>query len=268
MKEKVQVLINKFVDAYTRREGVGQRWGAALLGYADACHPDMAALRRVVHPNHRLPWEVLPSATVVLVYFLPIQSDIARSNIGEGLASPRWAQTYELTNALFEELNAVLIREIAQWGYKAVLPAEATAFNPAILKGQWSQRHLARLAGLGSFGLNNMLITRRGCCGRISSLVTDLPVSPDAPETGEACLYKRDGSCAVCAVCVRRCPSGALTKTAYDRFRCYQVCRQNASVYTQFGNSYAATPGGAIQNSGSEVCGKCVVGLPCTSRRP
>lgn len=54
----------------------------------------------------------------------------------------------------------------------------------------WSQRHVGYIAGLGTFGLNNMLITDQGTCGRFYSLITNLPVEPDQPLQEERCLWK------------------------------------------------------------------------------
>jgi epoxyqueuosine reductase QueG len=124
---------------------------------------------------------------------------------------------------------------------------------------------VAYLAGLGTFGLNNMLITDAGCCGRFGSIVTNLDVVPDLPLETENCLYHRDGHC---ASCVRRCPTGALTTGGFDRHRCYTQCLENARVYTQFGNSYASEAGSELLNTGSEVCGKCLIGLPCSLKKP
>ena len=78
-------------------------------------------------------------------------------------------------------------------------------------------------ASLSTFGLNNMLITKKGCCGRINTIVTDLDVPPDRPMEEELCLYKRSGKC---GLCTDRCPSGALTREGFDRERCFQVCRE------------------------------------------
>ncbi len=67
------------------------------------------------------------------------------------------------------------------------------------------------MAGLGTFGLNNMLITAAGCCGRLSTVVTNLRVTADTPLLTENCLYKKSGRC---GLCVKRCPSGALNLPA------------------------------------------------------
>lgn len=106
-----------------------------------------------------------------------------------------------------------------------------------------------------------MLITKIGCCGRYSSILSNLDVKPDSPLKDEFCLYKKNGSC---GICVKNCPSGALTLDGYDRHKCYAVLRKNAELYTDFGSSYTDVSGNQPNSIGSEVCGKCVVNTPCT----
>ena len=235
------------------------------MGFADAGHPGFLKLRTLVHPEHNLPGEVLPGATVVLSYFVPFSEVIVRSNGGEGLASPEWAQAYEVTNAMLSALNGHLVSFLNGRGYRAAVSAAAAVFDREKITSRWSQRHVAYLAGLGTFGLNNMLITEAGCCGRFSSLVTDLEIAPDAPIPAENCLFKRNGTC---SACVRRCPTGALTAEGFNRRRCYDRCLENARVYTGFGSSYVAGVEEASSEYGSEVCGKCLIGLPCSLRKP
>ncbi|MBQ4595991.1 MAG: epoxyqueuosine reductase, partial [Firmicutes bacterium] len=118
--------------------------------------------------------------------------------------------------------------------------------------------------GLGTFGLNNMLITDKGCSGRYNCLVTNLEVEADSPKKEEACLYIKDGTCGACMV---KCPAGAISPDGFDRHKCYEQCLKNAAVYTGFGSSYAeTTENDAAPTYGSEVCGKCIAGMPCAYR--
>lgn len=254
--------VRAWIEAYVREteKSCSTRWRRPLAGFADAHHPGFEKLRELIVPNHVMPWEVLPEAKTVLVYFLPFVKEMADTNAGGSTPSPEWALAYEETNALFVRLNEYLTDKFWQRGVRALVSPEATAFNREILRSRWSQRHIAYLAGLGTFGLNNMLITKSGCCGRLSSLVTDLDVEPDQPLAVENCIYKRTGKC---GVCVRHCPSGALTFEGYDRHKCFGVCLDNAKLYHDFGNSYASVASGDIEDTGSEVCGKCVVNIPC-----
>lgn len=76
-------------------------------------------------------------------------------------------------------------------------------------------------------------------------MVTDLPVVPDNIVKEERCLYKSEG---ICGICAERCVNSALTTTGFDRKKCYEMCEENFSIHN------------------SDVCGKCVVGLPCSFR--
>ena len=263
MKAYVKACIEDYTAACQKTSET--KWGTPLVGFADARHPRLGELRKVANENHVMPWEVLPDATVVVCYFVPFTRETVLSNREGRLSSPEWARAYEDTNALFARLNAHLIERLEARGYHAAVSPEATAFDREALRSRWSQRHMAWLAGLGSFGLNNMLITDRGCCGRISTVVTNLDVTPGRPLEVENCLYKRGGQC---GVCVKRCPSGALTKAGYDRQKCFGLCSENAAIYRDFGNSYAADAAGEILDTGSEVCGKCLAGVPCAFQKP
>lgn len=262
-KEQLQSVVTKFVAEYPAP--IPGLWRTPLVGYADVHHPGFVELRRLVHPQHDLPLEVLPDATVVLSYFVPYSAALSEGNRATGLSSADWAQAYEVTNTMLGTLAQHLIATVEEAGLRAALSPQATVFDRDNVTSRWSQRHIAYLAGLGTFGLNNMLITEAGCSGRLGSLVTSLDIEPGSPLREDFCLYKKSGQC---KACLRLCPSGALTAQGFDRHKCFDQCLKNAAVHTTFGSSYAATPGSAPVDSGSEVCGKCLVGLPCTLKRP
>lgn len=126
----------------------------------------------------------------------------------------------------FAELNPLLVGLIAQSGGCAALLGAAAGFSADTLMSSWSHRHVAVLAGLGTFGANNMLITRAGSCGRVSSFAARVPVVPDAPLSEELCLYKRAGG-----KCFSRCRSHALGPEGFDHKRCFAVCMENEVLY-------------------------------------
>ena len=248
MREKIQQEMEQFIADYRRETGIETDWKKPLIGFADAFHPVIRSLRELVSETHYMPEDILPEPTVILAYFLPFREDIGRSNAEGELPSKMWAQAYTDTNTMFPLLNRRLQRVIEGWGYRAATPEGIGTLGPDRIYSNWSQRHIAYAAGLGTFGVNNMLITKEGCCGRYFTLVTDLPVSPDRPIEEENCLYKRNGGC---GLCLRRCPAGALHCNApFDRAACYEQLRSNETDFSE------------------KVCGKCVVGLPCTFRAP
>jgi epoxyqueuosine reductase QueG len=262
MKEKITEMIENFINEYEHQENVSTKWGKPLIGFADANHSYILEFKDLITSGHKLPKDVIVGASIVIVYFIPFTKELSDTNKNSGdIASPEWALAYEETNALFVHLNQYLIEELREMGYHAGVSPEALTFDQNSLKSNWSHRHFAKAAGLGTFGINNMLITKIGCCGRYSSIVTDIDVEPDIPSDEEYCFYKKNGSC---GICVKSCPSGALTLNGYDRQKCYQVCKKNAELYQEFGNSYTDETGKKSSSIGSEVCGKCVVNMPCS----
>ncbi|GEQ22888.1 MAG: hypothetical protein PWP67_1627 [Clostridium butyricum] len=262
MKEKITQMIENFVRYYEHQDTISTKWGKPLVGFADANHPYILSFKEFITPTHKFPTDVISDASIVICYFVPFTKEIAKTNMAVGdLASPEWALAYEETNAMFIKLNEYLISELRDFGYHADVSKEASTFDQNLLKSNWSHRHFAKAAGLGTFGINNMLITKSGCCGRFNTIVTNLDVDADLPLEDELCLFKKNGSC---GVCVKHCPSGALTLNGYDRHKCYVVLKKNAKLYTEFGSSYTDDSGDCPNSEGSEVCGKCVINTPCT----
>ena len=261
MKQLLTDYITTFVKDYEMRQDIATSYGQPLVGFADAFHPYIQNLPHLISPTHELPQNILPDARIIIAYFVPFTKELAKANrMDTLLASPEWARAYEETNALFAELNSKLITFIQENAGLAGITPKAATFDQKLLISDWSQRHIAYAAGLGTFGINNMLLTRHGCCGRFSTVVTNLNLAPDAPIESDFCLYKKNGTC---GACVKHCPTGALTTDGYDRFKCYALCQENAKIYNMFGSSYTTEDGTGVNSVGSEVCGKCITGSPC-----
>ena len=270
MRQLIEEKVSSFVKEFQGRENIQTEFGEPIVGFADTYGPEIQGLRQVIGESHVLPQQVLADAKSVLVYYVPFTEELAATNMAGrsgdgGTASPEWARAYEELNLLFAELNPELVRLIEGHGGNAAIPAAALEFDQHELVSNWSHRHMAYAAGLGTFGINNMLITRMGCCGRFNSIVTNLEMDFDEPMNEELCLYKVDGSC---GACISKCPAGALNPKVSDKFgagfaraKCYEVCLENADKYPvpqDLAPSYSAV--------GSEVCGKCVTGSPCAFR--
>lgn len=263
IKEILEREVKKYIEEYDGNchSLTGKLWRSPIIGYADVNHPYIQNLPKVVRESHQLPGSVMESAKIILCCFVPFTKEIAKSNKStDRLASPQWAQAYEFTNAMLPKLNERIIQVLEEHGYHGMVAPESLVFDNKVLKSNWSHRHFAYAAGIGTFGLNNMLITKAGCAGRLATIVTDLNVEPGKPMETEQCLYKQNGTC---GVCVKHCPAKALTYDSYDREKCYAMCWENAKVYTEFGSSYLNTEG-TDNTAGSEVCGKCVTYAPCT----
>jgi epoxyqueuosine reductase QueG len=71
--------------------------------------------------------------------------------------------------------------------------------------GDFSQRHAAVAAGLGTFGRHNLVIHPRfGTRIGLTALITNLEIEPDKKIEQDLCIH--------CDLCVTNCPGGALTE--------------------------------------------------------
>lgn len=250
-RKQIVTEIEQFIEQYKIENRTATGWAKPIVGFANAEDPIFKTLRRVVSATHLFPQELLPAAKTVIVFFLPFEKGVGRSNITGELASQEWAVAYVETNRLITALSKHMKQFLAARKYHAVTTPATHNFDKEKLVSNWSHRHIAYAAGIGNFGLNNMLITERGCCGRIGSFVTDLSVPPDGSMDKETCLYRYDSSC---SQCVDRCVNTALFKDHFDRRNCYEMCLKNKDRFKQIGKA--------------DVCGKCLVGLPCSFTNP
>ncbi len=243
LRVNMESKLKELIVEYCEKNGVPNIWKNPIIKYADARDEDFIKLKEVVMPTHYLPEDVLSNPVTVLSYFLPFKEEIGLSNVEGYDASKEWAEAYVATNTMAAALNISLAEYVKSIGYDAAVPLNID-FDPNVLKSNWSQRHVARIAGQGTFGMNNMLISDVGCCGRYFAIVTTLPIEPDPKLIVERCSYKRDGSC---GVCIERCVGDALDYDGFSSTKCYDVCLYNLKR-TQI----------------ADVCGKCVVGIPCS----
>lgn len=251
MKQTIREEIETIVDRRHEQRRTATRWLAPLVGFAAASDPRFEANRQAVSTTHALPTDLLPGAKTVIVWFVPFERSVTLSNIAGSTASREWAIAYVETNVLLAAIGARLTEILEARGWAASAPPPTHQFDKVRLVSDWSHRHAAVAAGLGSFGHHNMLITSAGCCGRLGSLVTTLEVEPDASRRAEACLHRAGASCLRCA---RRCVNDALREDEFDRFRCYQMCLRNGELHRGLGMA--------------DVCGKCLVGVPCSFTDP
>jgi epoxyqueuosine reductase QueG len=250
---ELEKVINEAISTFEAENGIRNLWEPPLLASLNADHPLIPVLKQAVSPDHLLPGDLLPGAKSVVIFFIPLTDRIVLSNLEGEAASDEWALSYVLTNSLLGFIGDEVERTLTGIGFQAAKIKATHNFDKETLMSRWSHRHLAWIAGLGTFGLNNMLITVKGCCGRFGSLVTDadcgiLGIPMASGPQKERCLNKIDGSCGLCR---KKCPAGAYGEDGkFDRHKCYKACLKNAELHKSIGMA--------------DVCGKCLVGLPCS----
>jgi len=154
-----------------------------------SCHPE------TLLPNAR---SVISAA---LCYYAPGREPVA----GEGrLPRYTWDDRYAELRTKLEELGRRLGGE-----YRVLVDAN-----------QHVDREGAARAGVGFYGKNTLLITRRfGSWVVLGTLVTDVEIEPTSP---------LDAGCGSCRLCIDACPTGALDEPGtLDATRCLSYWTQS-----------------------------------------
>lgn len=212
-----------------------------------------------VGPWHRSPKEWLPEAKTVISLFFPISEQAKASNRTEPeKPSLEWLYCRIEGNEYLRTFIARFRDALNEAGYPSCAPALDEHFQAfmnqknelselPVYGSMWSERHVAYLCGLGTFGLSKGIITQKGMAGRFCSLVTELELEPDKrPYQG---LYDY---CIQCGKCIERCPVQAISaENGKEHLPCHQWLMHIKKVY-------APRLG----------CGKCQTAVPCESRIP
>jgi epoxyqueuosine reductase QueG len=249
MKKYITDLVTDYVKGYKLPDDSKTEWRQPLVGFGSAGDPLFPKLKDIVGKEHLMPGDVLKNAETVISYFIPFSKKLAYTNKDGLNCSREWAEAYVETNKMMSDLNNYLVNKIRESNHDAGIVD--WYFDRERLLSTWSQRHVAFIAGLGTFGINNMLITEMGCCGRYGSIITALKLEPDKRPDSEFCLYKDNGSC---SVCVKNCVFGALKEGHFDRNKCFEICRGNSALYRELDEA--------------EACGKCLTVVPCSFTDP
>lgn len=242
-----------------------------LVRYASGDDVLFVQYKTVIAPDHLTPREALGYASgrkpeempplSVISWILPVAARTRQTNRQEKLKPSRlWSNTRWYGEQFNDALRKHVVDMLTAAGHLACAPVLGQAFkqprNERGFYSTWSERHVAYVAGQGTFSLSDGFITDRGIAHRCGSVVTDmaLPASPRTAATAFSnCLFYADASC---RACIKRCPAGAITEAGHDKDKCrqYQV--------TQFA---AMREEMKVGNTG---CGLCQVKVPCEQSVP
>lgn len=239
--------INEFVKSYHESRGTKTRWGEPLVGIAAADDSLWTERGRLISDTHCTPEQMLAGAKSVICWFVPFEKETVMSNADGELPSEEWDTAYLETNVMLGELKNHIRKLLADSGYRGDEKPPVFNYSQDGYVSDWSHKTAAFIAGLGTFGLHNMLITEKGCCGRLGSIVTDLELQADSRSEKENCLFFAGGSC---GACISRCPAGAIGTDGYNRKTC--------------GDRIYATPMRTTELGTADTCGKCAAMVPCS----
>jgi len=288
---ELQEAVLRFLSSPSNDMGLPAKesfWDEPIFGVASGADPLWAVFKeKAVGSNNWTPREafllgfpqeaeVRAEELSVLVWILPQTMATKKENGRETVyPSERWLRSrwfgesevnVPLRRLLVSELSARGIQAVSPLIMPEYLPGIGTPANPVPVtewspfgrSSNFSERHAAYAAGLGTFGLCDGLITRVGKAHRIGSVVLRAQLEPTPrPYTShnEYCLYYKNGSC---GVCVKRCPVGSVQFNGRDKEACLSHLQGTTMPYAEktwgWKNFYA--------------CGLCQVNVPCESRIP
>ncbi len=209
------------------------QWGGALFGVAE-----LRSLGRE---------EILLSPSVIDQHPFAISIGYHLSDsIVEGIENQPTAHYfhhYQRVNILLDTLALFLTSAIQSLGFRAMPIPASQIIDWKNQRAHLSHKHVARLAGLGWIGRNNLLVNETyGSRIRLVTLLTDLPLVTNAP---------RSMDCGACRACLPVCPAGAISERPED-FR-HIDCYEQLKVFSK------------NLRFSHHICGVCV--KACIGRR-
>ncbi len=201
----------------------------------------------VIGPHHTFPDFWVSGAQSVISYFLPFSETVRAANRKSGLPALEWVYGRYEGEQVNNDLRQFVADRLQQAGWDATAPMLDDRFEVIEYRSNWSERHVAFAAGLGTFGLHTSFITEKGSAGRFGSIVTtaELPVTTRRHDD----IY---ANCSFCRQCIPRCPVKAISDQAKDHRVCSEY--QRSTKERHFKPRYG--------------CGKCQTGVACEERIP
>jgi epoxyqueuosine reductase QueG len=253
MHNKIIERIKSTIVDYEKDNQLTKMWKEPIIEIISSNNEKINTVKESVSVEHFMPYDILPDAKSIICFFIPFQETIVKSNIEGTNASKEWVMAYMRTNDLIKTINDKIEKLMDNNGYKTGKIPATHNFDVKTLISNWSHRHIAYIAGIGTFGINNMLITKNGCCGRFGSIIINYEFNEykKINEIKEKCLNKLNGTCGICQ---KKCVANAYENNTFNRHKCYEQCLKNVEFHKKTG--YA------------DICGKCLVGLPCSIKEP
>lgn len=221
-------------------KAVAESCGIYEIGFADVSlwDSDPLVLSRI-SPERR-PSSILSGSKTVIVIGIPISQAVL-----DTAPSIAYAHAYKNINAMLDMATQRIAMELMNLGYDAMpLPRDGYHGIGGLRESPtafFSHRHAAYLAGLGTFGNNNVILTEKyGPRIRFSSVITNAELSCGKPMEKDLCLY--------CNKCVKACPSEALDSGMYPKF----ITRKESCIdYSEI-----------LAKQGISPCGRCIAACP------
>lgn len=233
-----------------------------ITGYADPGDILFTEYREkyeVTYGNFIHPFEWLENARTVISIFFPYTQIVKSGNARDmKYPSAEWLHARVEGQQIINKCTSRVVEKLQAKSYKAVAPSLDKRFLAVSGKNKrkisnkdfysnWSERHVAFAAGLGTFGLSKGLITAKGITGRFSSIITDY--EHPFTQRNYTNIYEY---CNMCGKCTDNCPVKAISfENGKDHTKCSRfIDYTGKKSHPRYG------------------CGKCQVDVPCSNGIP
>lgn len=194
-------------DVYGSVVSVLNSMGVEIIGSCSADAWNTDPLVSSVVPAEKRPGSFMPGCRSVIVFGIPVQKSIVNT-----APSIWYKEHYNALNSYLDHCALRVAMELENAGFSAVsVPRDGYNGVKALKKSPstfFSHRHAVYLAGLGTFGLNNVILTERyGPRIRFVSVFTTAVLPYSEPLKKQICNR--------CGKCVKACPVGALSTIMY-----------------------------------------------------
>jgi len=253
-----------------------------LVGFVNGDAPIFQDYKSIIGDFHLTPREFFakhleergnggeeqPPCVSAIIFVVPFNYETRLSMHQESrIPSVRWNHARIQGQDHINDVANYVVSLLRELGYQAVFPEQASFFKvteegPGARVSNWSLRHVAYAAGLGTFSLNDTFITPRGITMRLGSVVSNVALEP-SPRIYDNhlanYLFYRDKSC---RRCIERCPAGAVSEQGRDKVGCLQFMRTELVEM--------AKQLGITENyiNGRPTCGFCQTNVPCEAKIP
>ncbi|MCL1984726.1 MAG: 4Fe-4S binding protein [Methanomassiliicoccaceae archaeon] len=214
--------------------------GIVDIGVANAEAWETDGLVGTIIPENEHPSSMLEGSRSVIVIGIPVSRAILAT-----APSSYYSEHYRTINSMLDHASQRIAMELEIEGHTAAFVSrdgyqgiEGLRKNASSF---FSHRHAAYLAGMGTFGISNMLITKKnGPRMRFTSVITTAELPYGGP--------LKEGLCTECMRCVSECPQNAVVPEGYPT----GITQKQRCV------EYSAI----LRSKGCSPCGRCIFVCP------
>jgi hypothetical protein len=268
----IKNFVNESPENSLRNNEKERAWADPLVGFSKGDDPLYQFYKKDIGSFYMAPLEMITQTfprlktasdqITVISWVLP-QTEATKSDQRKRkvLTSERWARSRIYGEEFNNELRRHVVNVLLGSGFEALAPLISPLWKRETsdsygYASNWSERHAAYAAGLGTFGLCDGLITPKGKAMRCGSVIAHIQVPPTRRPYDDHNAYCLLYSKGICGRCIQRCPVKALSEAGHDKIKCRKYL-QATRVYVR-----------SHYNFEGYGCGLCQTGVPCESKIP